>query len=87
MVAARSPVAVQALGGDDDTVDVTLSLADALGVGHSLIALTHNALVKMPEDTKAIYRRVGKQLVAAAKVEMAQRISIARESGAKAGGK
>jgi hypothetical protein len=82
--------AVQAFGSPasddgDESISVTLNLADALGCGYSLVALTHNALVKMPESTKVIYRRVGLQLVAAAKLEMAQRIAIARESGAKAG--
>jgi hypothetical protein len=66
------------------SISVTLNLADALGCGYSLVALTHNALVKMPDSTKVIYRRVGLQLVAAAKLEMAQRIAKARESASKA---
>lgn len=86
MVASLHALGQVATASDaDDSVTVTLNLADAFGVGHSLVALTHNPLVKMPDATKEIYRRVGRQIVSASKAEMAQRIAKAAESAAKVG--
>jgi hypothetical protein len=42
-------------------VTIELDLADALGVGHSIVALARQA--RTPEGTKAIYERVGKLMV------------------------
>lgn len=69
-------------GDDDETVTVTLNLAECLGAGYSMRALAVTG--SMPEATRIIYDRVGGQLVSAAKAEMAARIAKARESGAKA---
>jgi hypothetical protein len=44
-------------------VTIELDLADALGVGHSIVALAK--LSRTPPGTQAIYDRVGKALVAA----------------------
>lgn len=75
---------VQALGAHADSGEsctITLDVAKALGIGHSMRALAHSA--KMPEDTKALYLEVGTQLVSAARAEMAQRIAKAAESARK----
>lgn len=69
----------------DETFDLPITIADALGIGMSMRALAMTG--KMPVSTALIYHRVGEQLVAAAKAEMKKRVDAALESGAKAGAK
>jgi hypothetical protein len=88
-VVTAAPVIVpslRALGREDDSdvVTVTLTLVDALGVGWSMVSIA-NSDRKLPDETKATYLRVGRQLVSAAKAEMAKRIDEAAESARKVG--
>jgi hypothetical protein len=50
------------------TVTVTLDLADALGVGHSLRSLAAHDLPNA--STAAVFARVGEQIVSAAQAEL-----------------
>ncbi len=67
---------------DEETFDVPMTIADALGIGWSMQSLAIQG--RMPPATAAIYRRIGERMVKLAKAEMQKRVEAAAASGAKA---
>lgn len=67
---------------DEETFNVEMTIAEALGAGWSMQALAIQG--RMPPSTAAIYRRIGERMVKLAKAEMQKRVEAAQASGSKA---